>query len=196
MSARAATITRRTAETNIELSISLDGTGTYSVNTGVGFFDHMLSHVAKHGLFDLTVKATGDLHIDAHHLVEDTGIVLGQALAQAVGDKRGMVRFGTGMCPLDEALVVAVIDFGGRAHLEYGLSLPTEKVGEFDCELALEFFRALAANAGMSLHLTQQSGANSHHILESCFKSFGKALDEATKMDPRKADIPSTKGVL
>jgi imidazoleglycerol-phosphate dehydratase len=196
MTTRTATITRKTAETDIELSISIDGSGVYSINTGVGFFDHMLTHVAKHGLFDLTVKAAGDLHIDAHHLVEDVGIVLGQALAQAVGDKRGMVRFGGGKCPLDEALVVAIMDFGGRAHLEYGLQLPTEKVGDFDTELALEFFRALTANAGISLHLIQEAGANSHHILESCFKSFGRALDEATRLDPRKTDVPSTKGVL
>ncbi len=189
-------ISRNTNETKIELSIELDGSGVYHIDTGVGFFDHMLSHVSKHGLFDLEVKAEGDLHIDAHHTVEDIGIVLGQALAQAAGDKRGMVRFGLGMCPLDEALVQVVIDFGGRSHLEYGLDLPTQKVGDFDSELAREFLVALAANAGMSLHVRQLSGLNTHHILESAFKSLGRALDQATQLDPRKTDVPSTKGTL
>ncbi len=189
-------ISRNTNETKIELSIELDGSGVYHIDTGVGFFDHMLSHVSKHGLFDLEVKAEGDLHIDAHHTVEDIGIVLGQALAQAAGDKKGMVRFGLGMCPLDEALVQVVIDFGGRSHLEYGLDLPTQKVGDFDSELAREFFVALAANAGMSLHVRQLSGLNTHHILESAFKSLGRALDQATQLDPRKTDVPSTKGTL
>lgn len=193
---RTAQISRNTNETKISLSIGLDGTGVYNIDTGVGFFDHMLSHVAKHGLFDLDVKAEGDLHIDAHHTVEDIGIVLGQALAQAVGDKRGMVRFGLGMCPLDEALVQVVVDFGGRSHLEYGLELPTQKVGDFDSELAREFFVALAANAGMALHIRQLSGLNTHHILEAAFKSLGRALDQATMLDPRKTDVPSTKGTL
>jgi imidazoleglycerol-phosphate dehydratase len=193
---RTAEITRNTNETKISLSLNLDGTGEYELDTGVGFFDHMLSHVAKHGLFDLTVKCVGDLHTDAHHTVEDVGIVFGQALAQAVGDKKGLVRFGRGMCPLDEALVTAIIDFGGRSHLEWRLELPAAKVGEFDTELAREFFLAVAANAGMSLHLRQESGLNAHHILESAFKSFGRALDEATQVDPRKTGVPSTKGTL
>jgi len=193
---RTADITRNTNETQISLALNLDGSGEYDLDTGVGFFDHMLSHVAKHGLFDLTVKCVGDLHIDAHHTVEDVGIVFGQALAQAVGDKKGLVRFGRGMCPLDEALVTAVIDFGGRAHLEWRVQVPAEKVGEFDTELAREFFLAVTSNAGMSLHLTQESGVNAHHILESAFKSFGRALDEATQVDPRKTGVPSTKGTL
>ena len=193
---RTATLNRETKETQITLTLNLDGTGEFDIDTGVGFFDHMLSHVAKHGLFDLTLKATGDLHVDAHHTVEDVGIVFGQALAKAVGDKKGLVRFGTGMAPLDEALVTVVVDFGGRSHLEYGLILPTEKVGDFDSELAREFFIALAANAGMALHVMQQSGRNTHHILESAFKSLGRALDEATQIDPRKTGVPSTKGVL
>ncbi|MEN6346010.1 MAG: imidazoleglycerol-phosphate dehydratase HisB [Armatimonadia bacterium] len=193
---RTATLNRETKETQITLTLNLDGTGEFDIDTGVGFFDHMLSHVAKHGLFDLTLKATGDLHIDAHHTVEDVGIVFGQALAKAVGDKKGLVRFGTGMAPLDEALVTVVVDFGGRSHLEYGLILPTEKVGDFDSELAREFFIALAANAGMAIHVIQQSGRNTHHILESAFKSLGRALDEATQIDPRKTGVPSTKGVL
>ena len=193
---RTASITRNTNETKITLSLNLDGSGEYDLNTGVGFFDHMLSHIAKHGLFDLAANCVGDLHIDAHHTVEDVGIVFGQALAQAVGDKRGLVRFGRGMCPLDEALVTAVIDFGGRAHLEWRVELPAQKVGDFDTELAREFFLAVAGNAGMSLHLTQESGLNAHHILESAFKSFGRALDEATQLDPRKTGVPSTKGTL
>ena len=193
---RTAQITRETKETQITLSLDLDGSGEYDIATGIGFFDHMLSHIAKHGLIDLSVKASGDLEVDAHHTVEDVGIVLGQALAEAVGDKTGLVRFGSGTCPLDEALVSAVIDFGGRAHLEYRLDLPTEKVGDFDSQLAREFFLAVASNAGMSLHLVQQSGENTHHILESAFKSFARALDEATRVDPRKTDVPSTKGTL
>jgi len=196
MAERRASVERTTKETSIRVSLALNGSGASSITTGVGFFDHMLTHVAKHGLFDLDVKADGDLHIDAHHTVEDIGIVLGQALAQAVGDKKGMVRFGLGMCPLDEALVQVVIDFGGRSHLEYGLDLPTQKVGDFDSELAREFFVALAANAGMALHIRQLSGLNTHHILESAFKSLGRALDQATMLDPRKTDVPSTKGTL
>ncbi|NSW57469.1 MAG: imidazoleglycerol-phosphate dehydratase HisB [Armatimonadetes bacterium] len=193
---RTAEITRRTSETQITVKIDLDGSGEYDINTGVGFFDHMLSHVAKHGLIDIILKAEGDLHIDAHHTVEDVGIVLGQALAQAVGDKRGLVRYGRGSCPMDEALVHAYIDFGGRAYLVYELDLPTAKVGDFDTELVREFFVALTANAGMSLHLIQQSGRNGHHILEGAFKSFARALDEAKGLDPRKTDVPSTKGML
>lgn len=193
---RTATATRETRETQVTLTLNLDGTGEHDIHTGVGFFDHMLSHIAKHGLVDLTVRATGDLEVDAHHTVEDVGIVLGQALAKAVGDKAGLVRYGSGQCPLDEALVEAVIDFGGRVYLEYRVEPPTERVGEFDTELAREFFLAVASNAGMAIHLTQQSGANSHHILESAFKSFGRALDEATQLDPRKTDVPSTKGTL
>ncbi len=194
---RTAQITRETTETQISVSIELDGAGNYDIDTGVGFFDHMLTHVAKHGLFDLTVKATGDLHIDAHHTVEDVGIVLGQALAQAVGDKKGLVRYGRGMCPMDEALVSALVDFGGRAYLVYEVELPTAKVGDFDTELVQEFFLALTSNAGMAVHLVQQSGRNTHHILEGLFKSFGRALDESTQIDPRKAGaVPSTKGTL
>ena len=156
----------------------------------------MLTHIAKHGMLTITVKATGDTHIDDHHTVEDVGIVLGQAFAQAIGDKAGMVRFGSAMCPLDEALVTVALDFSGRAHLEYALRLPTERVGTFDTELAHEFFRAFVSNSMISLHLMQQSGENSHHILESAFKSFGRALDAATQIDPRLSGVPSTKGTL
>ncbi len=196
MSNRAAKITRETAETNITIQLDIDGAGNYEIATGVGFFDHMLSHIARHGYFNLTVEADGDLEVDAHHTVEDVGIALGQALKEAVGDKRGMVRFGLAGCPMDEALVVAALDFAGRAYFSYGLSLPTARVGEFDTELVREFFTALTANAGISLHLTQQAGVNTHHIIESAFKSFARALDQATQLDPRSEDVPSTKGRL
>lgn len=197
MSERTATIKRDTKETQIELTLNLDGTGQFDLATGSGFFDHMLSHIARHGLIDLTVKAVGDQHVDDHHLVEDVGIVLGQALAQAVGDKKGISRFGHALCPLDEALVGVALDLSGRSHLEYGLTFPTQKVGGFDTELVLEFFRALAANAALTLHLWQQSGLNSHHIAESAFKSLGRALRMAVERDPRQAgQVPSTKGTL
>jgi imidazoleglycerol-phosphate dehydratase len=195
--AREATIQRETKETQIELSLSLDGAGAYEIETGVGFFDHMLSHIARHGLLDLKLKATGDLQVDAHHLVEDVGIVFGQALAQAIGNKQGISRYGWALCPLDEALVGVALDLSGRSHLQFGLCFPTPQVGEFDMELVLEFFRAVSANAAMTLHLWQQSGVNSHHIAESAFKSFGKALRMAVELDERQAgQVPSTKGTL
>jgi imidazoleglycerol-phosphate dehydratase len=197
MTHRTAALKRETKETQIELTLDLDGTGSFDIATGAGFFDHMLSHIARHGLLDLTVKATGDQHVDDHHLVEDVGIVLGQALAQAIGDKQGISRFGHALCPLDEALVGVALDLSGRSHLECDLSFPTQKVGGFDTELFLEFFRALAANAAMTLHVWQQSGLNSHHIAESAFKSLGRALRMAVEPDERQAGrVPSTKGVL
>lgn len=194
---RQASLKRETKETQIDLWLDLDGTGSFEIDTGAGFFDHMLSHIAKHGLIDLKLKATGDLQVDAHHLVEDVGIVFGQVLAQAVGDKKGISRFGDALCPLDEALVGVALDLSGRSHLEFGLQFPTQKVGEFDTELVLEFFRAVAANAAMTLHLWQQSGLNSHHIAESAYKSFGRALRMAVTPDERQAGlVPSTKGTL
>jgi len=196
MSDRTAQITRQTAETSITVEVNLDGAGAGQISTGIGFFDHMLSQLARHGYIDLTVVADGDLEVDAHHTVEDVGIVLGQALQEAVGDKQGMVRFGLAACPMDEALVVAALDFAGRAHLSYQLKLPTARVGQFDTELVREFFAAVTANAGISLHLTQQAGINTHHIIESAFKSFARALDQATQLDPRSEDVPSTKGEL
>jgi len=196
MSNRTARVERKTQETSITLEVNLDGSGRFEISTGIGFFDHMLTHLAKHGRLDLTVAATGDLQVDQHHTVEDVGIVLGQALAQAVGDKRGLARFGEASAPMDEALVTAVIDFGGRPHLEYGLRIPAEKVGDFDTELTREFFRAVVSNAGMNLHLTQQAGVNSHHIIEAAFKAFARALDQATRIDPRVEGVPSTKGTL
>ncbi len=196
MPQRTAQLSRETNETKIVVELNIDGCGDYEIDTGVGFFDHMLTHIAKHGRFDLTVKAQGDLQVDAHHTVEDVGIVMGQALKEAVGDKGGMVRFGSATVPMDEARVTAAIDFGGRGHLEYGLKLPTAKMDGFDTELVREFFLALAENAGMSLHLTQQAGINTHHIIESAFKSFARALDEATRIDERITGVPSTKGQL
>ncbi len=196
MPQRTAQLSRETNETKIVVELNIDGCGDYEIDTGVGFFDHMLTHIAKHGRFDLTVKAQGDLQVDAHHTVEDVGIVMGQALKEAVGDKGGMVRFGSATVPMDEARVTAAIDFGGRGHLEYGLKLPTAKLDGFDTELVREFFLALAHNAGMSLHLTQQAGINTHHIIESAFKSFARALDEATRIDERISGVPSTNGQL
>lgn len=197
MTKRQAQIRRETNETQIELTLDLDGSGTHDLDTGVGFFDHMLSHIARHGMIDLTVKATGDLHVDAHHLVEDVGIVLGQALEQSLGDKRGIVRFGHAFCPLDEALVEVSLDLSGRSHLEFDLDLPAGKIGDFDSELVLEFFRGLAANARMTLHIRRQAGVNSHHLAEAAFKSFGRALRMAVEEDPRAAGtVPSTKGTL
>jgi imidazoleglycerol-phosphate dehydratase len=197
MRQRIASICRETTETKIALELNLDGTGSYEICTGVAFFDHMLNHVAKHGMMDLRLQARGDLEIDAHHTVEDVGIVLGQAIAQAVGDKRGIVRYGSAMCPMDETLVGVALDLSGRSFLNFDLQLPTAQVGTFDTELAEEFFRALADNARMNLHIWQQYGRNTHHLLEAAFKAFGRALDQATAMDARRADdLPSTKGVL
>lgn len=193
---RVASIQRNTKETQIELTLSLDGCGEAEIDTGVGFFDHMLTHIARHGLFDLTVKASGDVHVDFHHLVEDVGIVLGSAIAVAVGDKAGLVRYGMAGCPMDEALVLATLDLSGRPWCRCDLDFPTASVGEFDTELIREFFIAVASNAAMTLHLVQQSGENSHHIAEGAFKSFARALDAATGLDERVTGVPSTKGTL
>ncbi len=196
MQPRVATIERNTKETQIELTLNLDGCGESQIETGVGFFDHMLTHIARHGLVNLTVKATGDVHVDCHHLVEDVGIVLGSAIAAAVGDKAGLVRYGMAACPMDEALVLVSLDLSGRPWCRCALDFPTERVGEFDLEMVREFFVAVASNAGMALHVVQQSGTNSHHIAEGAFKSFAKALDAATTRDPRVTGVPSTKGTL
>jgi len=196
MPKRAAHIQRTTKETDIELSLNLDGSGDYDIATGVPFFDHMLSHVAKHGLLSLTIKAQGDIEVDFHHLVEDVGIALGEALAKAVGDKRGLVRYGHCVLPMDEACVLCALDFSGRPHLRYDVEVQPHKTGEFDTELGQVFFAAVAANANLTLHLQQLAGRNSHHLLEAAFKAFGRALDQATQLDPRRADVPSTKGQL
>jgi len=196
MAGRSASTERTTTETAVTLELCLDGTGSYSIQTGVGFLDHMLSHIAKHGLIDLTIHASGDLHVDAHHVVEDVGIVLGKALKQALGDKRGLVRYGHAAVPMDEALVLVAVDVSGRPFVAVDVDMPCEKVGDFDTELLVEFMRALAVNAECTLHVRQLAGGNGHHIMEAAFKALGRALDMAVSIDPRRDDVPSTKGVL
>lgn len=197
MTARHATITRQTRETDIRIELDLDGQGTFSGHTGVGFFDHMLEQVARHGLLDLCVQADGDLHVDAHHTVEDVGICLGQALVQAWGDKAGLTRYGHAYVPLDEALARVVIDLSGRPGLFYDAHYPSERIGTFDTELVSEFFHGLANHAAVTLHMDSLKGANSHHIAETLFKAFGRALRIATSPDERLAGaMPSTKGSL
>lgn len=194
---RRATISRKTAETEISVTVNLDGTGTYDNRTGVGFFDHMLDQLARHSLIDMTVAATGDLHIDDHHTVEDTGIALGQAIAQALGDKRGIRRYGDCHLAMDDALVRAALDLSGRPWLHWGVAFPTQKIGTFDTELVREFFQALSTHGGITLHVDALHGVNSHHIAEAAFKAVARALRVAVEPDPRKGDaIPSTKGAL
>ena len=194
---RSATITRKTAETDITVTVDLDGTGQYDTATGVGFFDHMLDQLVRHGLIDMTVRAVGDLHIDDHHTVEDVGIALGQALARAMGDKRGIRRYGSCLLPMDDALVRAALDLSGRPYLGWGVEFPTAKIGTFDTELVREFFQALASHGGITLHVERLAGINSHHIAEAAFKAVARALRDALESDPRKGDaIPSTKGSL
>ena len=196
-SLRRYTIARKTAETDIAVSLGLDGTGSSEIQTGVGFLDHMLTLFAKHGRFDLTVTCQGDTQVDDHHSVEDIGIALGQAFARALGDKKGINRYGSCLLPMDEALVLVAADFSGRDTLRYGLEIPTEKVGAFDTELVKEFFMAFVRNAGLTLHIRQFDGENSHHIIEATFKGFGRALRQAVAIDEAFRDeIPSTKGVL
>jgi imidazoleglycerol-phosphate dehydratase len=194
---RNATVTRKTAETEITVSVDLDGTGAYDNQTGVGFFDHMLDQLARHSLIDMTVRAQGDLHIDDHHTVEDTGIALGQALTQALADKRGIRRYGSCLLPMDDALVRAALDLSGRPYLVWNVDLPTARIGTFDTELVREFFQALATHGGITLHVDGLHGLNSHHIAEAAFKAMARALREAVETDPRKSDaVPSTKGSL
>ena len=194
---RTATITRSTAETEITVIINLDGTGIYDNQTGVGFFDHMLDQLARHSLIDMTVRAKGDLHIDDHHTVEDTGIALGQALTQALGNKRGILRYGSCLLPMDDAQVRCALDLSARPYLIWNVDLPTQKIGNFDTELVREFFTAFATHGGITLHVDKLHGFNSHHIAEAVFKSVARALRDAVEVDPRKSgDIPSTKGAL
>ena len=193
---RQARIERRTNETQISLSVALDGDGSSEIVTGVGFFDHMLTHVARHGLLHLTVEAEGDLHIDDHHTVEDIGIALGQALREAGGDKAGIARYGHALVPMDEALVGCALDWSGRGILVDDFVFGAAKIGTFDTDLVPEFFRAVAANAGLTLHFQQHRGRNAHHVAEAAFKAFGRALDMAKRPDARVMGIPSTKGVL
>jgi imidazoleglycerol-phosphate dehydratase len=194
---RAATLHRKTTETDITLSLELDGTGAAAIETGIGFLDHMLVAFARHGLFDLTVRAAGDLQIDCHHTTEDVGIVLGRALAQAVGEKRGIRRFGHAIVPMDEALAEAAVDISGRPLLAWNVAFERPRIGAMDTELFEEFFRAFATNAGITLHVMRRAGHNAHHVAEACFKAAARALRAAVELDPRLGDaIPSTKGAL
>ena len=194
---RTASLSRTTSETDITLTLDLDGSGAAETATGVGFLDHMLTAFARHALVDLAVRARGDLHIDAHHTTEDVGIVLGQALAQALGDKRGIRRFGHALLPMDEALVETAIDLSGRPFLAWSVAFGTPRIGEMDTELFEEFFRAFATNARLTLHVRRQAGRNAHHVAEACFKATARALRMAIEADPRAGDaVPSTKGAL
>lgn len=193
---RIAEYTRKTKETDIYLSFDLDGRGDAKVDTGIGFFDHMLDGFARHGLFDLNVKVTGDLVVDCHHTIEDTGIVLGNAIKKAVGDKKGIKRFGSCMLPMDETLVLCAVDLSGRPYLSFDAEFTTDRVGYMDTEMVKEFFYAISYSAGMNLHLKVITGGNNHHMIEAMFKAFAKALDEATIIDPRITNILSTKGSL
>ena len=193
---RSGTVNRKTKETDISVIFGADGTGKSDISTGIGFFDHMLEGLSKHGFFDLTCRVTGDLHVDGHHTVEDTGIVLGQAVAQAAGDKKGIRRYGFFTLPMDDALVLCAVDLCGRPYLNFDYHFPVERVGELDTELVREFFYAVSYSAGMNLHIKVLDGSNAHHIIEAMFKAFAKALDQALSAEPRTADVLSTKGSL
>lgn len=193
---RNAEVKRKTKETDIALSLAIDGTGKSEIKTGIGFFDHMLEGFAKHGFFDLTVSVNGDLHVDGHHTVEDSGIVLGQAIKEAIGDKAGIRRYGFFVLPMDDALCLCAVDLCGRPWLEFACEFKTERVGTLETELVKEFFQAVSYSAGMNIHIRMLSGENTHHMIEAMFKAFGKALDMATGMDERITDVLSTKGSL
>lgn len=194
--ARISTINRRTRETDIEVTLDLDGSGRAEVHTGIGFLDHMLEGFARHGFFDLKCQVKGDLQVDGHHTVEDTGIVLGQAIREAAGDKKGIRRYGYFILPMDEALALCAVDLCGRPYLQFACDFTAERVGELDTELVKEFFYAVSYSAGMNLHLRMLQPGNNHHMIEAMFKAFAKALDEATTLDPRITDVLSTKGSL
>lgn len=193
---RIATIRRKTKETDISINLNLDGTGKYDISTGIGFFDHMLEGFTRHGFFDMDCKVTGDLHVDGHHTVEDVGIVLGQAIAKAAGDKKGIARYGYFILPMDDALALCSIDFCGRPYLNYDCELTVPTVGELETELIKEFFYAVSYSAGMNLHIKMLAGDNNHHMIEAMFKAFAKALDMALSMDERITGVLSTKGTL
>jgi imidazoleglycerol-phosphate dehydratase len=193
---RRSEIFRKTRETEIKLALELDGTGKSEIDTGIGFFDHMLEGFSRHGLFDLTCGVKGDLNVDGHHTVEDTGIVLGQAIHEAVGDKKGIKRYGSFILPMDDALCLCAIDLCGRPYFVYDCEMPTPMIGELDSQLVREFFYAVSYSAAMNLHIKMLSGCNSHHMSEAMFKAFAKALDEAVTIDPRITDVLSTKGTL
>lgn len=193
---RTATVDRQTKETEISATLNLDGRGEADISTGIGFFDHMLEGFARHGFFDLKCHVKGDLHVDGHHTVEDTGIVLGQAIREAAGDKKGIRRYGYHILPMDETLVLCAVDLSGRPYLNFDCAFPTERVGGLDTELVREFFYAVSYSAGMNLHLKMLDGGNAHHIIEALFKAFAKALDQASGIEPRATDVLSTKGSL
>lgn len=196
MENRTAAITRVTKETDIAMTLNLDGSGTADIQTGIGFFDHMLNSFARHGFFDLDCKVKGDLYVDCHHTIEDTGIVLGEAIKEALGEKKGIKRYGSFLLPMDEALVMCALDLSGRPYLVFDAEFSTDRVGYFDTEMVKEFFYAVSYSAGMNLHIRQLSGSNNHHIIEAMFKAFAKALDEAVGYDSRITDVLSTKGTL
>ena len=193
---RTASIKRKPSETDIAITLNLDGTGKTDIETGIGFLDHMLKSFAKHGFFDLTVKFKGDVYVDCHHTIEDTGIVLGEAIKEALGDKKSIKRYGSMLLPMDETLVLCAIDLSGRPYLNFKGEFTTDRVGDFDTEMVREFFYAVSYSAGMNLHIKQLDGDNNHHIIEAMFKAFAKALDEAVSIDPRIIDVLSTKGAL
>lgn len=193
---RTAEITRTTKETDITMKLNLDGSGTADISTGIGFFDHMLEGFSRHGFFDLSCKVQGDLYVDGHHTVEDTGIVLGKAIAQAVGDKKGIRRYGSFILPMDDALALCAVDLCGRPYLNFDCTFPVERVGTLDTELVREFLYAVSYSAGMNLHIKMLDGLNAHHMIEASFKAFAKALDQAVSFDPRITDVLSTKGSL
>ena len=196
MMERTSVVSRNTKETEIQISLNLDGSGKADIQTGIGFFDHMLNSFARHGFFDLTVKAKGDLEVDTHHTIEDTGIVLGQAIKQAVGDKKGIVRYGSQILPMDESLVLCALDLCGRPYLVYDLDLDREKVGDLETEMVREFFYAVSYSARMNIHIKELYGSNDHHVMEAIFKAFARSLRTACEKDLRMTGIPSTKGVL
>lgn len=193
---REAAITRTTKETDIQCKLNIDGSGKANLNTGIGFFDHMLDGFARHGFFDLDCTVKGDLYVDGHHTVEDAGIVLGQAIKEAIGDKKGIRRYGYFLLPMDDSLAMCAVDLSGRPYFVFDCNFPTERVGELDTELVKEFFYAVSYSAGMNLHIRMLSGDNSHHMIEAIFKAFAKALDQACSFDPRITDVLSTKGTL
>ena len=196
MNNRIATLNRTTKETDISIQLNLDGKGSADVQTGIGFFDHMLNSFARHGFFDLEAKVTGDLHVDTHHTIEDTGIVLGEAIKEALGDKKGIRRYGSFILPMDDVIVLVAMDLSGRPYFAFDANFSVPKVGDFETEMVREFFYAISYSAGMNLHIKLLSGYNNHHIIEGIFKAFAKALDEATSIDPRIQDVLSTKGSL
>ena len=196
MGTRSATIDRKTAETDIQLNFNVDGSGSSKLNTGIGFFDHMLTHIAKHGFFDLDVACKGDLEVDCHHTIEDIGIVFGKAIREAIGDKAGIKRYGSCTLPMDETLVLCALDLSGRPYLNFDVDLTVQRLGTMDTEMVREFFMAVAVHAGMNLHIKLLDGINNHHIVEAVFKAFGNALDQATQIDPRIIGTRSTKGML